>query len=92
MSLGKGDHLRRRIDPEDRPARQAARDLRGDLAVAAADVEDPLGPFEPEAREMASASHFCKAFRSLYAFASHSVMPSAPRGSSLATPGRAALT
>ena len=68
VCLGKVDHVGRGIDAEDRSAPEAPRDLRGDPAVAAADVQDPLGPSSSSIAR--SASHLCREFRSLYPLAS----------------------
>jgi hypothetical protein len=48
-SRAKSIMARRRIDPHDRAGGQPLGDLSGDLAVAAADVEDALRSFQLEA-------------------------------------------
>ena len=43
---GKGDHVLRRIDAEHRAARDPRGNLRRNLPVAAADVQDAFGPLQ----------------------------------------------
>ena len=88
MRPREGDHPGRRIDAENRALRQALRDLGGNLALAAADVENALRAGELELGEVLVRDRFCSESTWSYLCASHSVIAALRSDPAARGPGR----